>query len=60
MAVAVGNATEYRDVKAKFLQADDPQEKNRLMFALSYATRTELIEDTLNFVLSDDVPLQVG
>ncbi|KAK9817285.1 hypothetical protein WJX72_012218 [[Myrmecia] bisecta] len=58
IAVFSGNGATYNRVKQLYLTADDADEKERALRALAHVQSPDLIQQTLDFALSDDVRSQ--
>ncbi|CAD7698449.1 unnamed protein product [Ostreobium quekettii] len=56
LAVASGNSSAYEQVKSRFLEAEDPHEKKRLLLALTYVPDPGRINETLQLAFNDAVP----
>jgi puromycin-sensitive aminopeptidase len=58
VAVYEGRPESWDGIRAAYESAQDPQEKSRYLFALTYVRHPDLISRTLGFLQSDTVKLQ--
>ncbi|CAD7700938.1 unnamed protein product [Ostreobium quekettii] len=58
LAVAGGNATVYKRMKSKYLDAEEVHEEVRALHALTYAPNEDLVADVIRFTISDAVDPQ--